>query len=79
MATTGPRGIALGLRAVRTLASSDVLDRLRMRDGATRVLYRATRQGESGSTAGGQRVCPGSGFRTGIFSREFAKTVFQGR
>ena len=45
MATTGPRGIALGLRAVRTLASSDVLDRLRMRDGATRVLYRATREG----------------------------------
>src|SRR5688572_1402228 len=45
MATTGPRGIALGLRAVRTLASSDVLDRLRMREGATRVLYRATREG----------------------------------
>jgi alkylation response protein AidB-like acyl-CoA dehydrogenase len=42
---TGPRRIALGLRAVRTLASSDVLDRLHMRDGATRVLQRATRDG----------------------------------
>ena len=42
---TGPRGIALGLRAVRTLASSEVLDRLRMRDGATRMLYRGTRGG----------------------------------
>ena len=53
MATTGPRGIALGLRAVRTLASSDVLDRLRMRDGATRVLYRATRDGfRAAGTAG---------------------------
>jgi alkylation response protein AidB-like acyl-CoA dehydrogenase len=53
MATTGPRGIALGLRAVRTLASSDVLDRLRVRDGATRVLYRATRDGfRAAGTAG---------------------------
>jgi alkylation response protein AidB-like acyl-CoA dehydrogenase len=53
MATTGPRGIALGLRAVRTLASSDVLDRLRMRGGATRVLYRATRDGfRAAGTAG---------------------------
>jgi alkylation response protein AidB-like acyl-CoA dehydrogenase len=53
MATTGPRGIALGLRAVRTLASSDVLDRLRMRDGATRVLYRVTRDGfRAAGTAG---------------------------
>ncbi len=53
MATTGPRGIALGLRAVRTLASSDVLDRLRMRDGATRALYRATRDGfRAAGTAG---------------------------
>jgi alkylation response protein AidB-like acyl-CoA dehydrogenase len=53
MATTGPRGIALGLRAVRTLASSDVLDRLRMRDGATRALYRATREGfRAAGTAG---------------------------
>jgi alkylation response protein AidB-like acyl-CoA dehydrogenase len=42
---TGPRGIAFGLRAVRTLASSEVLDRLRMRDGATRMLYRGTRSG----------------------------------
>ena len=50
---TGPRGIALGLRAVRTLASSEVLDRLRMRDGATRVLYRATRDGfRAAGTAG---------------------------
>jgi alkylation response protein AidB-like acyl-CoA dehydrogenase len=50
---TGPRGIALGLRAVRTLASSDVLDRLRVRDGATRVLYRATRDGfRAADTAG---------------------------
>jgi alkylation response protein AidB-like acyl-CoA dehydrogenase len=45
MATTGPRGIALGLRAVRTLASSDVLDRLRIRGSTTRALYRATREG----------------------------------
>jgi alkylation response protein AidB-like acyl-CoA dehydrogenase len=43
--TTGPRGIALGLRAVRTLASSELLDRLRARDGATRVLHRASRDG----------------------------------
>jgi alkylation response protein AidB-like acyl-CoA dehydrogenase len=50
---TGPRGISLGLRAVRTLASSEVLDRLRMRDGATRVLYRATRDGfRAAGTAG---------------------------
>jgi alkylation response protein AidB-like acyl-CoA dehydrogenase len=53
MATTGPRGIALGLRAVRTLASSDVLDRLRLRDGATRALYHATRGGfRAAGTAG---------------------------
>jgi alkylation response protein AidB-like acyl-CoA dehydrogenase len=45
MAATGPRGIALGLRAVRTLASSDVLDRLGIRDSTTRALYRATREG----------------------------------
>ena len=51
--TTRPRGIALGLRAVRTLASSEVLDRLRMRDGATRMLYRGTRDGfRAVSTAG---------------------------
>jgi alkylation response protein AidB-like acyl-CoA dehydrogenase len=43
--TTGTRGITFGLRAVRTLASSELLDRLRMRDGANRVLYRATRDG----------------------------------
>jgi alkylation response protein AidB-like acyl-CoA dehydrogenase len=43
--TTGPRATALGLRAVRTLASSDLLDRLRARDGATRVLHRASRDG----------------------------------
>jgi alkylation response protein AidB-like acyl-CoA dehydrogenase len=43
--STGSRGIALGLRAVRTLASSELLDRLHMRDGATRVLFRATRDG----------------------------------
>jgi alkylation response protein AidB-like acyl-CoA dehydrogenase len=53
MTATGPRGIALGLRAMRTLASSDVLDRLRMREGATRVLYRATREGfRAAGTAG---------------------------
>ena len=41
---TGPRGIALGLRAVRTLASSDVLDRLGMRDGRARALPRHARR-----------------------------------
>jgi alkylation response protein AidB-like acyl-CoA dehydrogenase len=51
--STGPRGIAFGLRAVRTLASSEVLDRLRMRDGATRLLYRGTRRGfRAAGTAG---------------------------
>jgi alkylation response protein AidB-like acyl-CoA dehydrogenase len=51
--TTGPRPIALGLRAVRNLASSEVLDRLRMRDGATRLLYRGTRGGfRAAGTAG---------------------------
>ena len=53
MMATGPRGIALGLRAVRTLASSEVLDRLGMRDGATRALHRATRDGfRAAGTAG---------------------------
>jgi hypothetical protein len=51
---TGPRGIALGLRAVRTLASSDVLDRLRMRDGATRALRRATRDGFRAANSAGR-------------------------
>jgi alkylation response protein AidB-like acyl-CoA dehydrogenase len=50
---SGPRGIALGLRAVRTLASSELLDRLRLREAATRVLYRATRNGfRAAGTAG---------------------------
>ena len=51
---TGPRGIALGLRAVRTLASSEVLDRLRMRDGATRVLHRASRDGFRAANSAGR-------------------------
>jgi alkylation response protein AidB-like acyl-CoA dehydrogenase len=50
---TSPRGMTLGLRAVRTLASSDLLDRLRMRDGANRMLHRATRDGfRAAGTAG---------------------------
>jgi alkylation response protein AidB-like acyl-CoA dehydrogenase len=52
--TTSPRGIALGLRAVRNLASSEVLDRLRMRDGATRLLYRGTRNGFRAATRAGR-------------------------
>jgi alkylation response protein AidB-like acyl-CoA dehydrogenase len=51
--STGPRSMALGLRAVRTLASSQLLDRLHMREGATRVLFRATRDGfRAADTAG---------------------------
>jgi len=41
--TTSPTGYAL--RAVRTLAGSDVLDRLGVREAAERVLYRGTRDG----------------------------------
>jgi alkylation response protein AidB-like acyl-CoA dehydrogenase len=52
--TTGQRGMALGLRAVRTLAASTLLDRLHMRDGATRVLFRATRDGFRAADAAGR-------------------------
>jgi alkylation response protein AidB-like acyl-CoA dehydrogenase len=41
--TTSPIGLAL--RGVRTLAGSDVLDRLGMRETAEKVLYRGTREG----------------------------------
>ena len=37
--------MALGLRAIRSLAASDVLDRLGMRERATRALQRASRDG----------------------------------
>ena len=47
------RGTGLALRAVRTVSSSDVLDRLGLRDRAERVLYRSTRDGfRAVSTAG---------------------------
>lgn len=45
MASPTSAPIGLALRAVRTLAASDVLDRLGVRDGAERVLYRTTRDG----------------------------------
>jgi alkylation response protein AidB-like acyl-CoA dehydrogenase len=47
------RGSGLALRAVRTVSSSDLLDRLGLRDAAERVLYRGTRDGfRAVSTAG---------------------------
>jgi alkylation response protein AidB-like acyl-CoA dehydrogenase len=46
--------MAFGLRAVRTLAASPVLDRLGIRDEAERVLYRASRDGFKAATAAGR-------------------------
>jgi alkylation response protein AidB-like acyl-CoA dehydrogenase len=47
------RGMGLGLRAVRALAGSEVVDRLGIRERAERVVYRATRDGfRAADTAG---------------------------
>jgi alkylation response protein AidB-like acyl-CoA dehydrogenase len=46
--------MAIGLRAVRTLAQSPVLDRLGIRDETERVLYRATRDGFKAATTAGR-------------------------
>jgi alkylation response protein AidB-like acyl-CoA dehydrogenase len=46
--------MGLGLRAIRGLASSDVLDRMGMRDRAERLLYRASRDGFRAATGAGR-------------------------
>jgi alkylation response protein AidB-like acyl-CoA dehydrogenase len=46
--------MGLGLRAVRTLAGTRLLDRLGVREGAERVLYRATRDGFRAATTAGR-------------------------
>jgi alkylation response protein AidB-like acyl-CoA dehydrogenase len=46
--------MAIGLRAVRTLAGSPVLDKLGLRDEAQRVLYRASRDGFKAATTAGR-------------------------
>ena len=50
----GERGMGLGLRAIRGVASSDLLDRLGMRDRAERFLYRASRNGFRAATGAGR-------------------------
>jgi alkylation response protein AidB-like acyl-CoA dehydrogenase len=46
--------MSFGLRAVRVLAASPVLDRLGIRDETERVLYRATRDGFKAATTAGR-------------------------
>ena len=48
------RGMGLGLRAVRALAGSEVVDRLGVRTTAERVLYRTTRDGFRAATTAGR-------------------------
>jgi alkylation response protein AidB-like acyl-CoA dehydrogenase len=48
------RGIGLALRAVRTVSSSDVLDRLGVRRQAERAVYRTTRDGFRAVTTAGR-------------------------
>ncbi|HYH61050.1 MAG TPA: hypothetical protein VD766_04220, partial [Solirubrobacterales bacterium] len=48
------KGMALGLRALTTIAGSDVLDRLGLRDRAERVVNGATKNGFRAAGAAGR-------------------------
>ncbi|HEX3909771.1 MAG TPA: acyl-CoA dehydrogenase family protein [Solirubrobacteraceae bacterium] len=48
------RGMGFGLRTIRRLAASDVLDRVRARKGVERALFRATKGGLRSATVAGR-------------------------
>lgn len=55
MSTVAEQSMAVGLRTLRVLASSTVLDRVGLRGPAERAVYRATREGVRGASVAGRR------------------------